>query len=306
MKKQLTPRHFQSIPELLRALGLRQPAHPLIALVDYKDISAENVSFDQGFILNFYKISFKRHFAGQIRYGQGHYDFEEGGLSFTAPGQLISAGEEEKDYSGYTLLIHADFIRNTTLGKNIIKYGFFSYSVAEALYLSDREKGVIFSLFEAISIELDTNIDHFSQDVMISHIELLLNYSNRFYNRQFITRKPVHNDMITEMETYLSTFFEERRPLLSGIPTVQQLADHLRVSPRYLSDMLRSLTGQSAQQHIHDKLMEKAKTLLAGSQMTIAEIAYLLGFEHPQSLNKLFKNKVKVSPLEFRKSFNSN
>lgn len=305
MKKENTPQVIQSISELLRFLELPKPMHPLVALVDYKDIKADTELLGRGYILNFYKISFKKHFAGQIRYGQGYYDFEEGGLSFTAPNQIISAAQEEKDYSGYTLLFHPDFIRNYTVGKNISKYGFFSYSVAEALYLSDKEKKVIFSIFDAIAIELDNNIDHFSQDVLVTQIELLLNYSNRFYNRQFITRKVVHNDLITEMESYLNDFFQTEKSLFDGPPTVQQLADHLKVSPRYLSDMLRSLTGQNSQQHIHNKLIDKAKDILSTSNLTIAEIAYQLGFEYPQSFNKLFKSKTKISPLEYRQSFNN-
>lgn len=296
---------FQSISALLKALGLDKPMHPLIALVDYKDIKVDTSELGQGYMLNFYKISFKAHFAGQIRYGQGHYDFEEGGLSFTAPNQLIAAAAEEKDYSGYTLLFHPDFIRNYPLGKQMTKYGFFAYSVAEALYLSDKEKKIIFSVFDNIGMELDTNIDHFSQDVLISQIEVLLNYSNRFYGRQFITRKVVHNDLIVEMEAYLSGIFKSDKALVTGLPTVLEIANHLKVSPRYLNDMLRSLTGQTTQQHVHNKLIEKAKDILSTSNLSVAEIAYGLGFEHPQSFNRLFKAKVKISPLEFRQSFNS-
>ncbi len=295
---------FKSISALLKALGLPKPMHPMVALVNYKDIKVDTTELGMGYVLNFYKISFKEHFAGQIRYGQGHYDFEEGGLSFTAPHQVISAAAEEKDYSGHTLLFHPDFIRNYPLGKNILKYGFFSYSVAEALYLSDKEKKVIFSVFDNIAMELDTNIDHFSQDVLVSQIEVLLNYSNRFYSRQFITRKIVHNDLVTAMEAYLVAIFTTDKPLIEGLPTVQDVAEHLKVSPRYLNDMLRSLTGQTTQQHIHHKLIEKAKEILSTSNLTVAEIAYNLGFEQPQSFNRLFKNKVKVTPLEFRQSFN--
>ena len=303
MKTENVPQMFQSISELLRFLQLPKPMHPLVALVDYKDIKADTELLGKGYILNFYKISFKKHFAGQIRYGQGYYDFEEGGLSFTAPNQIITAGEEEKDYSGYTLLFHPDFLRSYPVGKNISKYGFFSYSVAEALYLSDREKHVIFSVFDSIAIELDTSIDHFSQDVLVTQIELLLNYSNRFYNRQFITRRIVHNDLIAEMESYLNDFFQADKSLFEGPPTVQQVADHLKVSPRYLSDMLRSLTGQSTQQHIHNKLIDMAKDILSTSKLSVAEIAYQLGFEYPQSFNKLFKSKTKLSPLEYRQTF---
>lgn len=305
MKKEHHPQVFQSISELLRTLGLPKPMHPLVALVDYKDIKVDTEKLARGYLLNFYKISFKKHFAGQVRYGQGHYDFEEGGLSFTSPNQVISAGEEERDYSGYTLLFHPDFIRNYPLGKNITSYGFFAYAVSEALYLSDKEKKIIFSLFDAIAIELDTNIDHFSHDVLVSHIELLLNYSNRFYDRQFITRRPFHNDLIAEMECYLTAFFNNDEALFKGAPTVGQVSDHLKVSPRYLSDMLRSLTGQTTQQHIHTKLIEKAKDILSTSNLSVAEIAYQLGFDYPQSFNKLFKSKTKISPLEYRRAFSN-
>lgn len=173
------------------------------------------------------------------------------------------------------------------------------------MYLSDKEKKIIFSLFDAIAIELDTNIDHFSHDVLVSHIELLLNYSNRFYDRQFITRRPFHNDLIAEMESYLTAFFNNDEALFKGAPTVGQVSDHLKVSPRYLSDMLRSLTGQTTQQHIHTKLIEKAKDILSTSNLSVAEIAYQLGFDYPQSFNKLFKSKTKISPLEYRRAFSN-
>jgi AraC family transcriptional activator of pobA len=297
--------HLTSISRALRELGLPQPNHPLIALVDYKDIVIKAEDADKSFVFDFYKISFKKNFAGKIRYGQGYYDFEEGGLSFTAPHQILSRTEDESDYSGYTLLFHPDFIRNYPLAKHINNYGFFSYSVSEALYLSNKEKKVIFSLFDAMIVELDTNIDTFSQDVMISHIELLLNYSNRFYNRQFITRRAVNHDMLSKMEAFLSSFLNDDSALIKGIPTVQQLADHLMVSPRYLTDMLKSLTGQTAQQHIHSHLIEKAKTILSSTGLSISEVAYKLGFEHPQSFNKFFRQKTNNSPVKFRRLFNS-
>ena len=162
----------------------------------------------------------------------------------------------------------------------------------------DKEKKVIFAIFEAMLMELENNIDHFSHDVMIAQLDLLLNYSNRFYHRQFLTRKIQHNDIICQMNTYISTTFNTS----SHLPTVQEVADHLQISPRYLSDMLKSLTGMSTQQHIHHQLIEKAKEILTTTDATIAEIAYQLGFEHPQSFNKLFRQKTNTSPLAFRKS----
>jgi AraC family transcriptional activator of pobA len=298
------PYLFNSISELHRALGLPKPLHPLVSLVDYSDIKSDTTAIAKGMVLNFYKVSYKKNFKGKIKYGQTYYDFDEGGLSFIAPHQLISAGEGEADYGGYTLLFHPDFIRNATLGKNIRNYGFFAYSVAEALYLSEKEKNVITGIFKNIEMELESAIDHFSQDVMISQIELLLNYSKRFYSRQFITRKAAGSDLLTKLEEILAEYFDVGKTLINGLPTVQQLAAQLHVTPHYLSDMLRSLTGQSTQQHIHNKMMEKAKEMLSTTSLSIAEVAYKLGFEHPQSFNKIFKRKTKMSPVEFRQAFN--
>ena len=295
------PYIFNSISELHQALGLPKPLHPLVSLVDYSNIQADTEELEKGMIFNFYKVSYKKNFKGKVKYGQNYYDFDEGGLSFIAPNQLITAVDNEADYGGYTLLFHPDFIRNHTLGKQIKNYGFFSYSVSEALYLSEKEKNVIIGIFKNIEMELESAIDHFSQDVMISQIELLLNYSKRYYSRQFITRKIASNDLLSKVEELLSAHFDS---LADGLPTVQQLADQLNVTPHYLSDMLRTLTGQNTQQHIHHKLIEKAKEMLSTSSLSVAEISYALGFEHPQSFNKIFKRKTKMSPVEFRESFN--
>ena len=190
------------------------------------------------------------------------------------------------------------------MGKNIKNYGFFSYDIHEALHLSEKEKSIILNIFKNIEDELQSSIDDFSQDVIIAQAELILNYSNRFYKRQFITRKAVSNDILAAAENLLNDYFNKETALMKGLPTVQWLAEQLHVSPHYLSDMLRSLTGQNAQQHIHNKLIEKAKDVLSTSNVSVAEVAYQLGFEHPQSFNKLFKRKTSLSPLEFRQSFN--
>jgi AraC family transcriptional activator of pobA len=295
---------FNSISELHRALGLPKPLHPLISLVDYSNIKADTADLGKGMLFNFFKISFKKNFSGKIKYGQSYYDFDEGGLSFVSPNQLISTAEDEGDYSGYTLLVHPDFIRAFPLGTKIKDYGFFSYSVAEALFLSQKEKEVITGLFKNISMELESAIDLISQEVVVSQLELLLNYSKRFYNRQFITRKAASSDLLLKAEQLLDSYFHAEKPLLNGLPSVREIAEELNVSSHYLSDMLRSLTGHNTQQHIHNRLIDKAKDLLSTTNLTVAEVAYKLGFEHPQSFNKLFKSKAKVSPLEFRQSFN--
>lgn len=298
------PHLFNSITELHRALGLPKPLHPLVSLVNYADISTDTKEISKGMVFNFYKVSYKKNFSGKVKYGQSYYDFDEGGLSFVSPNQLITAHEDEADYDGYTLLFHPDFISGFPLAKKIKEYGFFSYSVTEALFLSEKEKEIIVGLFKNMQTELDTSIDIFSQEVMVSQLELLLSYSKRFYNRQFITRKAASNDLLTRAEAIMDDYFNSAKGLMGGLPSVQQVADQLNVTPHYLSDMFRSLTGQNTQQHIHNRLIEKAKDLLSTGNLSISEIAYQLGFEHPQSFNKLFKRKTKLSPLEFRQSFN--
>lgn len=224
-------------------------------------------------------------------------------MVFTSPNQLL-ATTDDTEYHGHTLLVHPDFIRNYPLGKTIKNFGFFSYDTNEALHLSDKEKTIIIGIFRNIEDELQSAIDEYSQDVIVTQIELLLNYSNRFYKRQFITRKTVNNDLLSALEGLLSNYLNHKTALVNGLPTVQYLAKQLNVSPRYLSDMLRSLIGQNAQQYIHQRLIEQAKEMLSTSKLSVAEVAYQLGFEHPQSFNKLFKRKTNVSPLEFRQSFN--
>ena len=214
------------------------------------------------------------------------------------------AVERDNEHSGYSLLFHPDFIRNYPLANNIKNFGFFSYSTNEALHLSEKEKGVILSIFKNIESELQSPIDDFSQDVVVTQVELLLHYSNRFYKRQFITRKAVNNDLLAKLDIALTDYFNNNTALQEGVPTVQYIAQQLQVSPRYLSDMLRSLLSQNAQQYIQNKVIEKAKEMLSVTRMSVAEIAYQLGFEHPQSFNKLFKRKTNLSPLEFRQSFN--
>ncbi|MEN2403106.1 helix-turn-helix transcriptional regulator [Flavobacterium sp. MC2016-06] len=304
MKKH--PKTFHSLSELHKAMGLPVPMHPLVSIINYGEAVFEAQDFEQGIVLDFYKISFKTSFNGKIKYGHGFYDFEEGGMSFVSPGQLLKMQEEEADYSGMSLHIHPDFIRPYSLNTNIKQYGFFSYTASEGLYLSDKEKETILGVYTNIQDELRERIDNFSQDVIISQIELLLNYSNRFYNRQFITRKAVNNDVLAQLETLLNAYFNDEKALLNGLPTVTFVAEELKLSPRYLSDLLRNLCGQNTQQFIHDKLIEKAKEYIAKGTFSIAEIAYKLGFEHPQSFNKLFKKKTNATPVEFQQSIHKN
>lgn len=295
--------YITSISQLMRELGLPAPLHPLIALVDYNNSSVK-LEKGQKISIDFYKISFKNEFKGKTKYGQGYYDFEDGGLAFLKPRQIVFTPEDISNYEGFALYFHPDFIRNYPLVNLINQYGFFSYNVSEALFLSAKEKEVISHLFHSISNELSNNIDHFSQDVLVSQIELLLNYSNRFYNRQFITRKTVNNDIVNKLDQLLESHFKSFNGLKNGLPSVQNLCEELQLSQRYLSDLMKSSTGLNTQQYIQNAMIEKAKEKLSTTNLSVSEIAYELGFEHSQSFSKLFKSKTDISPLEFRKSFN--
>jgi AraC family transcriptional activator of pobA len=306
MKKENTaPYIINSISEQHRLLSLPKPYHPLVSVFNFSDIENGADEMSKNFVLNFYCIAIKKGFTGKLKYGQNYYDFDEGVMSFISPGQLLSkTNDDETPVSGWCLVFHPDFIAQYPLGKQIKNYGFFSYTLHEALHLSDKEEMMIETIFQNIEQEYKSSIDNYSQDVIVSQIELLLNYSNRFYNRQFITRKNANNDLLIQLERLLSDYFNSRQVHELGLPSVHYISNQLNVSPNYLSDMLRTLTGQSTQQHIHNKLIEKAKEFLIATNFSVSEIAYQLGFQYPQSFNKLFKSKTNISPLAFRQSFN--
>ncbi|MEH2300891.1 MAG: helix-turn-helix transcriptional regulator [Nostoc sp.] len=301
------PRRFKTITEYHRMLELPKPEHPLISVINLESIKYLPPQELINLVFDFYTIALKRTPNTKYKYGQQEYDFDEGVMFFMSPGQVFGV-EIDKDAAskrrGWSLLIHPDFLWNTSLAKTIKRYQYFNYSVNEALHLSEKEEAIINDIIENMEQEYRSNIDNFSQDVIVSQLELLLNYSNRFYHRQFITRKKASSDLLVKLEDLLNEYFDSQNELQSGIPSVKYIAGKLNVSPNYLSDMLRTLTGQNAQQHIHNKLIEKAKEALSTTSLSVSEIAYRLGFEHPQSFNKLFKNKTSVSPLEFRNSFN--
>ncbi|GAB3768290.1 helix-turn-helix domain-containing protein [Spirosoma horti] len=306
MKKEpIQPYIINSVSELHRLLALPKPEHPLVSVIDMSDIKCHFDEQIKSVIYNFYSVCIKKNFTGKLKYGQNYYDFDEGVMTFFSPGQVISTvTPEDMAMNGWWLVIHSDFIQSYALAKNIKEYGYFTYAVNEALHLSDKEEAMMTMLIGQIEQEYRSTIDSYSQDVIVSQIELLLNYANRFYNRQFITRKNASHDLLTKLEDILSDYFDHKQVQEMGLPTVHYLAEKLNVSPTYLSDLLRKLTGQSAQQHIHNKLIDKAKEILTTTSLSVSEIAYQLGFEYPQSFNKLFKSKTNVSPLEFRQSFN--
>lgn len=296
---------FHSVSELHSVLNLKKPAHPLVSVVKLDDIPAEDGNPVASIVHDFYTVFLKKNFDGRIRYGQQYYDFDNGTMTFYAPKQRITLeGYTPTKLEGWMLAFHPDLLHSNPLAKKMKDYGFFSYAVNEALHLSEREEGIISGIMQNMQAEIEAIIDGYTQDVVVSHIDLLLNYCNRFYNRQFITRKKAANDLIQTFEEMLTAWIKNGSPAATGLPTVQYFAESLFISPHYLNDMLKSLTGQTTQQHIHYHLVEKAKDLLTTTNLSVSEIAYQLGFEHPQSFNKLFKNKTNVTPLQFRRSFN--
>lgn len=297
------PHRIQSITEIHRLMGLPKPQHPLIGIVDLSGL--KNESDIDAVLFDLYVISLKRG-CDKLHYGQQKYDFDEGLMAFMSPGQILR-GEENgipSKLEGWMLFIHPDFLWGTSLAQKIKKYEYFDYSVNEALFLSEKEETIINDIAGNIRNEYNTNIDKFSQDIIISHLETLLNYAERFYQRQFITRKVTNHQILNRLENLLSDYFNSDDLATKGLPTVQTISDNLNISQTYLRSLLKTLTGKSTQQHIHDKLIEKAKELLSTTNLSVSEIAYELGFEHLQSFSKLFKTKTKQSPMEFRLLFN--
>ena len=296
---------FISIPESHKAFGLPAPQHPLISLVHFNKDNPFNPEMAPIYdVLSFYKITFITRNKGRLKYGRNYYDYNEGSMLFLAPNQLVGSTDYNSETYCYILLIHPDFLLGSPLARKIKQYAYFSYSSNEALHLSDSEKEIILSVYRMMEQELNSRVDEFSQEVVIAHIELLLSYVNRFYKRQFITRKAVNNDILQKLETILDYYLNDENSLGHGLPTVQYLSDQLNISPGYLSDVLRTVIGKNTQQYIREKLTEKAKERLISTDLTVGEIAYELGFEHPQSFSKMFRVQTGLSPMEFRNSFN--
>ena len=304
MKKSATKPHIiNSISELHRIFSLPKPEHPLVSIIDLEKTHSIVSEIADSIVFNFYSVWLEKDASTQLKYGQQYFDFGEGSMIFIAPGQVLSTYKHQHSPSGWGLVFHTDFIQNYPLAKTIKTYGYFSYAVNEGLHLSEKEETIITNLIKNIQREYRSVIDQFSQDLIISQMETLLKYCDRFYHRQFLTRKNAGNDLLSQIEILLSEHFSAKNNE-RALPTVSEMAASLHVSPNYLSDMLRSQTGQNARHYIHDKLIEKAKELISTTSLSVSEIAFQLGFEHPQSFHKLFKNKTKLSPLEFRQSFN--
>src|SRR5690606_31871043 len=303
----MKPLKINTISEFHQLHKLAPPEHPLISVVDYAKVAlAKKANPLPPLVAEYYSISVKRGLSGKMRYGQQAYDFDEGVMYFLAPKQVLHASpapDETAHPSGWILLIHPDFLWGTSLAKNIKRYDFFGYNVNEALFLSEKEETTLNGIVSNVKQEYHANIDKFSQNIIISQIETLLNYSERFYERQFITRNITNHQILNRLEDLLEDYFASGDLMQRGLPSVHFVADNLNVSANYLSSLLKLLTGRTTQQHIHEKLIERAKERLSTTGLSVSEIAYELGFEHSQSFSKLFKAKTNQSPLEFRQSF---
>jgi AraC-like DNA-binding protein len=293
---------LHTISDLSRLFQLNTPIHhPLIAIVDFGKI--DHIKEEGKVSADFYCMIFKNYCRNHLKYGRKVVDFQDGSLICMAPNQLIemdSDAEASEDMMGWGVFFHPDLIRATPLNDNMKKYSFFSYEMTEALHLSEKEKQILQDAVSKIQTELQENIDEHSQAIIVSTLELLLNYCTRFYGRQFITRKNSNNDVVAQVEKMLTEYFKGNDIGENGLPTVKYLAEQVNLSPGYLSDLLKKETGKNTQDHIHFYLIEEAKNILLNTNKSIGEIAYSLGFEYPQYFNKLFKKKTGKTPVEFR------
>ncbi len=291
-----------SITHAHEMFGLDKPKHPLVSVFQHRDSNFSELPSGLRFSANMYHIMMKEGVSGSIGYGRNSYDFQEGTIIFIGPGQVITSNSDHitENASGWSLVFHPDLIRNSELGKKIDNYGFFSYDVTEALHLSDEERQTITNLTGKIENEYNQNIDKHSQNLIISNIQLILDYCTRYYDRQFYTRTNLNKDVVSKFEYLLKEYFNTGKPTELGLPSVKYCGKEMNMSPNYLSDLLKKETGKNAQEHIHFFMLEKAKTLLLNSAESIGEIAYGLGFEYPQHFSKIFKKKTGMSPAEYR------
>jgi AraC-like DNA-binding protein len=293
---------IENISQLYDMMYQEKPLHPLIGIIDFSKYNIGDYN-QMKVSLGFYSIMYKNFCPGIMRYGRNYYDFQEGTLTFTAPNQVIVIDdlEDTDDVSGWALIFHPDLIRGTSLSTKMKEYNFFSYDLHEALHVSDLELRRLNDIVKDIENELKQNIDKHSKALVVSSIELLLNYCNRYYDRQFITRTVKNKDIITDFEKLLTDYFESDEVQNSGFPSIKYFAEQLHLSPNYLSDLLKKETGKNGTEHIQYHVIELAKNRLLSSSVSVNEIAYDLGFGYPQYFSKMFKKNTGMTPVEYRK-----
>lgn len=292
---------IETITDVHQFYHCEKPKHPLISVIDLKETKPVRPAKEVFYRTSFYLVMCKQ-IDGVMKYGKSYYDFGEGSLIFTAPGQVVSSEPEMEIIEGWGLFFHPDLLSGTELGKKIKEYSFFQYDVNEALHISDGEKQILHDCLANIVREYSQNVDKHTKELLVDHVRLMLNYCQRFYDRQFLTREKPNNDIVQKFEGLLLDYFSQDSLIEAGLPDVGFFASRLHVSPNYLSDLLNKFTGKTTQEHIHFQLVEKAKVLLWDSGKTITEIAYDLGFEYPSHFTKLFKNKTGMTPKEYSNS----
>ncbi|QJX49073.1 helix-turn-helix transcriptional regulator [Hymenobacter taeanensis] len=300
------PVHIFTIADYHRRLGLPPPAHPLVSVVRFEDMPFPQTGVPQAVVHHFYSLALKKSFHARLKYGQQEVDFNEGLLLCMAPRQLLAIegpSETAASHRGWLLLVHPDLLQQTPLAKKIRQYEYFDYRVSEALHVSDLEEHLLIGLLKQLNHEACAPPDRLSRDVMVAQLELLFTYAERFYQRQFHTRRTANHQLLGRLEELLKAYFTDPQLSDKGLPPVTYLAEALHLSPNYLSRLLRTLTGQSTKQFILAKVVEAAKEQLSTTTLTVNEIAYSLGFAHPQAFSKLFKSQTQVSPTQFRQSF---
>ncbi|TYA74962.1 helix-turn-helix domain-containing protein [Seonamhaeicola marinus] len=299
--------HFKTLSSYLDYLELPRPEHPMLSVFNSKGEghlpcpreSSPPITNDC------YSISFKKYIAGNLNYGRTKYDFTNGALIFISPRQVLQWDKSIVfEQKGFSINFHEDFLKGTELSQQIKKYGYFSYSINEALHLSPKEEKQIESIVENIEIEYQNNQDAFSKEIIISQLDTLLKYANRFYERQFLNRKEISSDLLEQFNMHLTEYFESGKLQENGIPKIEQVANELSVSQRYLSDTLKKETGKTTTEHIHLHLIDEAKNILLQPNKSVSEVAYELGFEYPPYFSRLFKRKEGISPTEYRKNIN--
>ena len=302
-------KHFKTLSSYLDYLKLPKPEHPMLSVFSSKgDGNLPCPRESSPPITNdCYTISFKKFVKGDLNYGRTKYDFTNGALIFIAPRQVLQWDESVVfEQKGFSINFHEDFLKGTELAHQIKKYGFFSYSVNEALHLSPKEEKQIESIVENIETEYHNNQDAFSKEIIISQLNTLLKYANRFYERQFLNREKISNDLLEQFNMHLTAYFESGQLQEKGIPSIEQIANNMLVSQRYLSDTLKKETGKTTTEHLQLHLIDEAKNILLQPSKSISEVAYELGFEYPPYFSRLFKKKEGISPTKYRKKYKLN
>lgn len=291
--------HITNLSDAHKMMGIEEPKHPLISVIHWEDVSEPTAKGAMRFMSDFYTVMLKDADCG-LQYGRNYYDFNEGLLTFIGPKQVFATTNENFSATGWMLAFHPDLIRQSNLGKNIGNYTFFSYDVHEALHLSKKEEAILGDCIEKIEFELEQNIDAHSRNLLVSNIELLLNYCNRFYERQFHTRSESHSDVVSNVENLIRTYYEDGKQLQEGTPSIQYLANQVNLSANYLSDLLKKETGRNTKEHINHYVIDRAKTILLNSEDNVSEIAYDLGFNYPHYFSRMFKKETGMTPQQYR------